>query len=102
MKARKRKKLEAAGWVVGSTAQFLGLTAEEEAFIEMKLAMSQCLREWRARRRLTQTQLAAKLGSSQSRVAKMEAADPTVSVDLLARSLFKLGAKSKDIARAIA
>jgi transcriptional regulator with XRE-family HTH domain len=87
---------------VGSTAQFLGLTAEEEAFIEMKLAMSQCLREWRARRRLTQTQLAAKLGSSQSRVAKMEAADPTVSVDLLARSLFKLGAKSKDIARAIA
>jgi predicted XRE-type DNA-binding protein len=101
MNERKRKKLEAAGWIFGSTVDFLRLTPEETAFIEMKLAMSRCLREWRTRRRLTQTQLATKLGSSQSRVAKMEAGDPSVSVDLLARSLFKLGARSKHIAHAI-
>ena len=39
------------------------------------------------------------VGSSQSRVAKMEAADASVSVDLLIRSLLKLGAARKDLAK---
>jgi len=102
MKATKRSKLEAAGWAVGSAADFLDLDAEEAAFVEMKVALSQSLRQWRTRKKLTQGELAKRLRSSQSRVAKMEAADPTVSVDLLLRSLFRLGAKPKDIARAIA
>jgi predicted XRE-type DNA-binding protein len=102
MKAAKRSRLEAAGWRVGSAADFLGLDPEEAAFVELKVALSRSLRQWRNRQRLTQGELAKRLGSSQSRVAKMEAADPTVSVDLLLRSLFKLGAKPKDIARTIA
>jgi transcriptional regulator with XRE-family HTH domain len=40
---------------------------------------------------LTQVALAKKIKSSQSRVAKMEAGDPSVSIDLLVRSLIALG-----------
>jgi predicted XRE-type DNA-binding protein len=102
MKATKRDKLKTAGWAVGSTADFLGLSAEEAALVEMRLALSQTLRTWRTKKRLTQGDLAKVLGSSQSRVAKMEGADPTVSLDLLMRSLLHLGATPKDIAKAIA
>jgi hypothetical protein len=41
------------------------------------------------------------IGSSQSRVAKMEAGDPTVSVDLLIRTLLTLGVNRKQVGRAI-
>jgi transcriptional regulator with XRE-family HTH domain len=68
----------------------------------MKLALSETLRSWRAKKRLTQSELAKQLRSSQSRVAKMEAADPTVTLDLLMRSLLHLGATPKDIAKALA
>jgi len=102
MKSTKRAKLEAAGWAVGSVEEFLALSPEEAAFVEVKVALSQSLRRWRTREQLTQGELAKRLRSSQSRVAKMEAADPTVTVDLLLRSLLKLGARPKDIARAIA
>ena len=47
-------------------------------------------------------ELAKRLRSSQSRVAKMEASDPAVSIDLLIRALLAAGAKKKDIAKAIA
>ena len=102
MKTSKRAKLIAAGWAVGTTAGFLDLSPEEAAFVEMKVALGQSLRQWRTRNKLTQGELAKRLRSSQSRIAKMEAADPTVSFDLLLRSLLSLGAKSKDIAKAIA
>ncbi len=102
MKTSKRAKLVAARWAAGTTADFLGLSPEEAAFVEMRVALGQSLRQWRTGNRLTQGELAKRLRSSQSRVAKMEAADPTVSVDLLLRSLLSLGAKSKDIARVIA
>lgn len=101
MKTAKRKRLEAAGWQVGTTAEFLKLRPEEIAYIELKLALSRTLREWRTDQALTQVQLATQLRTSQSRVAKMEAGDATVSVDLLIRSLFALGATSRDIAKAI-
>lgn len=102
MKTAKRDKLKAAGWEIGSTADFLELSPEEDALVEMRLALSRTLRSWRTKKRLTQGDLAKVLRSSQSRVAKMEAADPTVSLDLLMRSLLHLGATTKDIAKAIA
>ena len=101
MKKAKKEKLEAAGWRVGTAADFLGLSKEESALIEMKLNLARSLREKRRRRRLTQTQVAKKLGSSQSRVAKMEAADPSVSIDLLVRALLELGATRAQVAKAI-
>ncbi len=101
MKNTKRAKLRASGWSVGSAEEFLDLSAEEAALIELKISLSRSLKIWRTRRRLSQVELAKRLKSSQSRVAKMEAADPTVSVDLLVRSLFALGASPRDVARAI-
>jgi hypothetical protein len=101
MKKDKRLRLEARGWRVGSAADFLTLTPEEAAFVETKLALSACLRERRTAQSVSQAALAKRLASSQSRVAKMEAADPTVSIDLLIRGLFALGAKPKDVAAAI-
>ena len=101
MNKAKRTKLKSSGWSVGSVQKFLGLSAEETAFVELKLAFSRSLKSWRTRRGLSQLELAKRLRSSQSRVAKMEAGDPTVSVDLLVRSLFALGASPKDLARTV-
>jgi DNA-binding XRE family transcriptional regulator len=102
MRAAKRKALEDAGWKVGSAKDFLGLDDVESQFVEIKVALARLLRSTRTRRRLTQFELAEKLGSSQSRVAKLEAGDPSVSVDLLVRSLLAAGAKPSELARAVA
>ena len=102
MRPTKRKKLEAKGWKVGSVADFLELTPEEETFIEMKLSLSHNLKKMRKHKRLSQLALAKLIKSSQSRVAKMERGDPTVSVDLLVKSLLAMGANKKSIAKAIA
>ena len=101
MRGTKKKRLERAGWTVGSAAAFLELSDEEAALVEMRLALSESLRERRQRAHLTQTALAKRLGSSQSRVAKMEAGDPTVSLDLLVRALLALGASQRDVAKAL-
>lgn len=101
MKREKKARLEAAGWKVADTGEFLGLSDEEQAFIETKLLLADGLRQRRRRQQLTQAQLARRIGSSQSRVAKMEAGDGSVSMDLIIRSLLHLGATKYDIARLI-
>jgi transcriptional regulator len=95
MKTGKRKKLEMAGWRVGSAADFLALTPAEVTFIERKLSLSRELAEARRSRRLTQERLAAMLKTSQPRVAMMEKGDPSVSLDLLVRALIALGINSR-------
>jgi ribosome-binding protein aMBF1 (putative translation factor) len=102
MDSAKRKQLEQTGWNVGSAQDFLGLSDEEAAFVELKLALSQCLKQRRTAQGLSQTTLAKRLRSSQSRIAKMEASDPSVSVDLLVRALLATGASRSEIAAAIA
>jgi len=102
VRATKRKRLEAKGWKVGSTNEFLNLSAEEAAYIELKLSLSNSLRQRRLKEKLSQVELAKMVESSQSRVAKMEAGDPTVSIDLLVKSLLVLGVSRKDLAKAIA
>jgi DNA-binding XRE family transcriptional regulator len=101
MDAGKRKRLEEAGWTVGSAEEFLGLSPEEATFVELKVELSRTLRERRTKEGLTQGQLARRLGSSQSRVAKMEASDPSVSLDLLVRALLAAGASRKEIGVAV-
>ena len=91
----KKKRLEAKGWKVGSTKEFLGLSAEEEAYIEIKLKLAESFREQRLRCKMTQLDVAKAIKSSQSRVAKMEAGDRSVSMDLLVRSLLALGISGK-------
>ena len=101
MNRAKRAKLAKHGWAVGSVREFLGLSEVEAALVELRLALSQDLKTLREKRHLSQIQLAQRLKSSQSRVAKMEAGDRSVSVDLLFRSLFAIGARPRDLARTI-
>jgi DNA-binding transcriptional regulator YiaG len=101
MKQSKRKKLEAKGWKVGTAADFLNLSPEEELFIDMKLSLSHSLKELRMRKHMSQIDFAKLIKSSQSRVAKMEAGSASVSFDLLIKSLLALGASEKDLAKAI-
>ena len=97
MNSQKKAKLEAAGWTIGSAKDFLNLSDAEAAYIETKVALGEKLRSARTGRHLSQSEVAKRLRSSQSRVAKMEAADPSVSVDLLIRSLFRLGESGVDV-----
>jgi DNA-binding XRE family transcriptional regulator len=98
MNTAKKRRLESKGWKVGTAREFLNLSAEEAAYVELKLALSKNLQEYRRQKGLTQEELARRLKSSQSRVAKMEAGDPSVSLDLLVRSLLALGASRKRLA----
>ena len=102
MDKRKKTDLESKGYKVGSVEEFLGLGPEESEYIELKLALSEALTKRRKKNNLTQAQLAKMLKSSQSRVAKMEKGDPSVSVDLLIKSLLAMGANKQSIAKAIA
>jgi ribosome-binding protein aMBF1 (putative translation factor) len=100
MKQDKRRRLEAAGWKVGNAQDFLKLSDEETMMVAVRAGLATALRETRMEREWTQAQLAEELGSSQSRVAKMEAADPSVTIDLLVRSLIVSGATGKTIGAA--
>jgi len=101
MKTAKKKRLESGGWRVGTADEFLGLSQEEARIVEMKLALSETLRRHRLKRRITQLELAKRLGSSQSRVAKLDAGAPGVTLDLLFRALFAAGVSTDEIAREI-
>jgi DNA-binding XRE family transcriptional regulator len=102
MRAGKKKRLMARGWAVGDARDFFDLSDEEAAFVELKLALADNLKQRRLKRRMTQTELAARLESSQSRVAKMEAGDRSVSLDLLVRSLLAVGMTRRELAKVIA
>ena len=101
MREAKKKRLHSKGWHTGTTAEFLELSDEESRYIELKVRLAAGLRKRRQGRELTQAQLARLIRSSQSRVAKMEAGDPTVSLDLLMKALLALGMSERDIARLI-
>jgi DNA-binding XRE family transcriptional regulator len=101
MEKAKKVRLQKKRWKVGSADEFLDLTPGETEYIELKIACTKYLKECRQKMRMTQVEAAKLLNSSQSRVAKMEAGDPTVSVDLLIRSLFALGATKTTLARVI-
>ena len=101
MDKRKRELLEARGWKVGDVREFLELSEEELEYIEIKIALSQLVKEQRKRRRLTQERAAQLIGSSQSRVAKMEAGDPSVSIDLYVKSIIAYGGSREEISEAI-
>ena len=102
MKRAIRNKLKKKGWEVGTVSGFLGLTPDEEAYIELKQNLTHHLKEQRQIQGLTQAMIATMIGSSQSRIAKAEANDPTVSIDLLVRALFAAGITQAGLAKLIA
>ena len=97
-----RERLRKAGFVETTVAEFLNLTPEEEALVETRVALTRRVRQVREERGLTQAQVAKLVGSSQSRIAKMEATDRTVSLDMMIRTLFSLGQTPKQVGRAMA
>jgi predicted XRE-type DNA-binding protein len=101
MDKEKQARLEAKGWKVGSAAELLGMTREEAVYVDLRLKLSSAVRDFRRRKHLTQVELALLLQSSQSRIAKAEAADQSVTLDLLIRSLLALGATPQDLAKVI-
>ncbi len=98
MNEAKKQRLAEKGWTVGNAEDFLQLSADEAAYVELRLKLSDSLRTQRQNKNLTQVQLAKLVQSSQSRVAKMEAGDSSISLDLLIRSLLALGASNRDLA----
>jgi len=95
------KRLEDAGWQVGSVADFLGLTHEETVYIELRVRLAEALKTRRRAARLSQKAFATAMKSSQSRIAKAEANNHSVSVDLLTRSLIALGVDLNELGRII-
>jgi DNA-binding transcriptional regulator YiaG len=102
VKEGKRKKLERTGWVVSGTQEFLDLSDAEMALIDVRVSLAKALRRRRQRLKISQAAFAKRVGSSQSRVAKMEAGDPSVSIDLLIRSLITSGSSAEEIGKVIA
>jgi len=98
MNTSKRKRLEDKGWRIGSAKEFLGLSEQENAYIELKLTLGENLKKRRLQKKLTQVELAKLVRSNQSRIAKMESGDPSVSIDLLVKSLLVLGTTRQDLA----
>jgi DNA-binding XRE family transcriptional regulator len=101
MDAEKRKRLEAAGWTVGNTSDFLELTSAETELVELKVQLALLVKELRKNKNLSQNALAKKMGSSQSRIAKIESGDPSVSLDLIVRALLTSGATRQELAQVI-
>ena len=101
MNPEKKAKLEAAGWKAGSADEFLGLTAEESAMLDIRMSLSVALKQRRQEAHLAQLNLAEKIQSSQSRVAKMEACDSSVSIDLLIEAILATGATPEEIGQYI-
>jgi ribosome-binding protein aMBF1 (putative translation factor) len=101
MTTEKRRKLEKKGWRIGSVSDFLELSPEESAYVELKVRLARELRQRRQKLGISQVEVAKKLQSSQSRVAKMEAGDPSVSIDLLVRSLLALGGRVTLLPKAV-
>lgn len=101
MKPSKKAQLARAGWTVGDAAEFLQLDPEEARFVDLKLALAAGIRQLREKRGITQTDFARQIGSSQSRVAKMESGDRSVSIDLMVRALLRIGALPSEIAALI-
>ncbi len=101
MDSKKRDKLAAKGFTVGSVTDFLQLTPAKAAFIGLRLEIGKLLTQQRKKKRWTQARLAETIGSSQSRVAKMESGDVGVTIDLMIRALFQLGLDKKQLGRAL-
>jgi len=99
MSTTKLKRLQSAGWKIGSARDFLQLSDSEAMLVELKLALADAVMQSRQKRGLSQLDLAQRMGSSRSRVAKMEAGDPSVSLDLIVRAFFASGGTRQELQR---
>ena len=97
MKNDKLKRLKAAGWKIGNAGDFLQLTEEESKLVAIKWSLMCAVKKSRIKRHISQIDLAQRMKSSQSRIAKIEAGDSSISLDLILRALIATGATTRDI-----
>ena len=97
MKTAKLERLQAVGWKVGSAEDFLQLSDDEARLVALKLSLISAVKKSRVKRKLSQIDLAQRMKSSQSRIAKIEAGDRSVSLDLIVRALIASGATTREI-----
>ncbi len=97
MNKRKKSALEAAGFSVEDTADFLGLTEEEQLLVELRAGLAKAIRQRRSSSGISQQQAASKIKTTQPRFAKIEAAAPDVSLDQMFRGLFAVGGTVRDL-----
>jgi len=97
MKNDKLKRLKSAGWKVGDAADFLQLSDEESKLVTIKWSLMCAVKKSRIKNNISQIDLARRMKSSQSRIAKIEAGDSSISLDLILRALIATGATTKDI-----
>jgi DNA-binding XRE family transcriptional regulator len=102
MKSAKKQRLKAAGFKVGSADEFLALTPEESTLVSLRMSLAEQVRSRRLRLHYSQTELARRIGSSQSRIAKLEGAESDVSLELLIRALVATGANMREIGKVVA
>ena len=102
MKKSKKDKLQKLGYIVTETQEYLGLSDEEMALIDLKIQLMQKLKTIREKAGVTQKELAKLMHTSQSRIAMLEGGYKEVSLDLVCKALFALGISKKQIASAIA
>jgi Helix-turn-helix len=95
------KKLQGTDWQIGDAADFLQLSVEESALIDIRLSLAQAAKQSRVQHALPQTELAKRMKSNQSHITKIESADPSVSIDLMVRALLASGAGRADVVRAL-
>ncbi len=98
----KQSKIENAGFRVSSVQEFFDLSEAETSIIEMRLTLAKAIRTARAKKKLTQAQLAQLIKSSQPRIAKIEAGDPDVSIEQMVKSALALGLSRKQIGKVMA
>jgi len=94
----KRKRLEAAGWVSGDAADFLGMSKEEARLLEIKLNLAREIASQRRKKGLSQAELAEKVDMRQPNVARLEKNPGRVTIDVLFKILLSLGNSPKRIA----
>ncbi len=97
MKNDKLKRLKAAGWKIGNADDFLQLSEEESKLVAIKWSLMCAVKKSRIKRNISQIDLAQRMKSSQSRIAKIETGDSSISLDLIVRALIATGATTRDI-----
>ena len=101
MKATKKKALESAGYNMTNAAEWLGLSPQEDAIVNMRVNFAMEIERICKEQGITQKALAEKIGTRQSGVARMLNNPSKVTLDHLIRTLLALGTPSKRIASLI-
>lgn len=91
------KRLEEAGFVPTTVAEFVGLSPAEAALVETRARFTPLLKQTRTARGWTQAQLARALGTRQQTIARAERGGSSVSLDFLLRALLTAGLSLSDV-----